>query len=46
MNARPLLLDFHSRPRRDGKLGAVILAVGAAVTLAAGVQFHQSGLKR
>jgi hypothetical protein len=46
MSARPLLLDFQSRPRRDGRLGAAILALGAAGTIFAGLQFYESGLKR
>ena len=46
MSAQPLLLDFQSRPRRGGLIGAVILVAGSVGAAAAGVAFHDSSLKR
>jgi hypothetical protein len=44
MNTRPILLDFKERRRPGGIAGSIILALGAAGTVFAGVQFRASSL--
>jgi hypothetical protein len=44
MNTRPILLDFKERRRHGGIAGAIILTLGAAGTIVAGMQFRASNL--
>ena len=42
MNGQPILLDFKMRRRQGGILGGIVLAIGAAGAVLAGIQFHSS----
>ena len=46
MSAQPLRLDFQSRPRYGGNRGAIVLLIGTAIAVAAGIQFHALSIKR
>lgn len=46
MSARPILLDFNSRARGGGVLGAAVLLLGCAGALCVGIEFQSSNLTR
>jgi hypothetical protein len=44
MNGQPILLDFKMRRRQGGILGGIVLTIGAAGAVLAGIQFRSSSL--